>query len=85
MGKCEEGERTILDVLVPVVNILATSEAFDFVKMKEVADAASEKVKSLKASKGRSRYLGGKEVGHPDSGCELIKEVIVLLKDLNAS
>lgn len=40
-------------------------------------------MKSLKASKGRSRYLGGKEVGHPDSGCELIKEVIEGLRNLN--
>lgn len=45
---------------MPVVGHLTKNEGVNFEEIKQIADEASERVKGLKASKGRSRYLGGK-------------------------
>lgn len=33
----------------------------------------------LKAKKGRSRYLGGKEIAKKEPGCELISKIVELM------
>jgi hypothetical protein len=44
----------------------------------------TEEVKSIRAKRGRSSYLQGKEIGYKEPGCELVKMWITfLIKELN--
>jgi len=74
-GKAETGEKTMLDVLVPVSKSfkeseaagLSPKEAFD--KALEVAHESCEYTKTIIATKGRASYLGERSMGHIDPGC----------------
>lgn len=64
-GKAEPGEKTMVDVWSPVVEILkkeTLSEA-DIEK-------ALESTKKMKATKGRASYLGDRSIGHIDPGAQ---------------
>lgn len=52
-GKSHAGEKTMIDVWEPVVNALHQEDLTD-----DVVDAALQKTKDLKATKGRASYLG---------------------------
>ena len=55
--QAQPGDRTLMDALVPFVNIL--SESGNVKKAAEAAKAGAEKTKGMKASLGRSVYVGG--------------------------
>lgn len=62
-GKSHAGEKTMLDVWEPVVNSLHQDELSD-----DVVEAALQKTKDIKATKGRASYLGERSIGHLDPG-----------------
>ncbi len=62
-GKSHAGEKTMIDVWEPVVNALHQEDLTD-----DVVDAALQKTKDLKATKGRASYLGERSIGHLDPG-----------------
>ncbi|EEL2841217.1 dihydroxyacetone kinase subunit L [Listeria monocytogenes] len=62
-GKSHAGEKTMIDVWEPVVNALHQEDLTD-----DVVDAALQKAKDLKATKGRASYLGERSIGHLDPG-----------------
>lgn len=62
-GKSHAGEKTMIDVWEPVVNALHQEDLTD-----DVVDAALQKTKDLKATKGRASYLGERSIGHLDYG-----------------
>lgn len=62
-GKSHAGEKTMIDVWEPVVHALHQEDLTD-----DVVDAALQKTKDLKATKGRASYLGERSVGHLDPG-----------------
>jgi len=74
-GRSATGEKTMLDVLVPVLNSLKDSladglpakEAFE--KALVVAKEGYEYTKTIIATKGRASYLGERSLGHIDPGC----------------
>jgi dihydroxyacetone kinase-like protein len=74
-GKAQKGEKTMLDVLIPVLDSLKDSatggdsaeDAFN--KAEAVAKAGYEFTKTIAASKGRASYLGERSIGHIDPGC----------------
>jgi dihydroxyacetone kinase-like protein len=74
-GRSTTGEKTMLDVLAPVLdslrdslaNDLSTKEAFD--KAVLVAKEGYEYTKTIVATKGRASYLGERSLGHIDPGC----------------
>ena len=81
-GKAEKGEKTMLDVLIPVLDSLkasadggsaagdsAASAKAAFEKAQEVAHAGCEYTKTIAATKGRASYLGERSIGHIDPGC----------------
>jgi len=74
-GRSTTGEKTMLDVLVPVLNSLRCSTA-DGLSAKEafekalvVAKIGYEYTKTIVATKGRASYLGERSLGHIDPGC----------------
>ena len=72
-GKADLGEKTMLDVLIPVSIELQKLSNHDDVKyiarrVKEVAKKGMLSTENLIATKGRASYLGERSKGHIDPG-----------------
>ena len=72
-GKADLGEKTMLDVLIPVSIELQKLSNHDDVKyiarrVKEVAKEGMLSTENLIATKGRASYLGERSKGHIDPG-----------------
>jgi phosphoenolpyruvate---glycerone phosphotransferase subunit DhaL len=70
-GKATTGEKTMLEVLQPVVDVLQASVSNPASlgdRVKAAADAGLESTKPMKASKGRASFLGERSIGHLDPG-----------------
>jgi len=80
-GKGKLGEKTMLDVLIPVAHTFVMSAienkstAEVCVEIKETADESLEATRNLVATRGRAAGLGERTVGHLDAGaksCQII-------------
>ena len=71
-GRSEPGEKTMLEVLVPVLDALRAGDGADppstLARLRAVADAGLESTKPMQATKGRASYLGERSIGHLDPG-----------------
>jgi dihydroxyacetone kinase-like protein len=65
-GKSDRGEKTMLDVLVPVQ--VACAEGTPIERLRVVAKEALEATRPLMATKGRAAYLRERSIGHLDPG-----------------
>lgn len=65
-GKSDVGQKTMLDVLIPVQAALAAGA--DLAAIKRVATAAAEATASMRATRGRASFLGERSIGHVDPG-----------------
>jgi dihydroxyacetone kinase-like protein len=85
-GRSKAGEKTMLDVLVPVLQTLRLDAGRPDL-MQRVRTAASEAVErtvAMLATKGRASYLGPRSVGHIDPGarssCVLVHAICTTLE-----
>jgi phosphoenolpyruvate---glycerone phosphotransferase subunit DhaL len=62
-GKAVPGEKTMVDVWVPVIEALESGNL-----TKETIQEAVNQTKDMKATKGRASYLGERSIGHLDPG-----------------
>ncbi|MCD4719696.1 MAG: dihydroxyacetone kinase subunit L [Desulfobacula sp.] len=75
-GKSDMGEKTMLDVLIPVSNALnlAASKNTDLKQTLEMLRAAADKgldsTLNIVATKGRASFLGKRSIGHLDPGAK---------------
>ena len=72
-GKADLGEKTMLDVLIPVskeLQKLSDQENVKYIaeKIKEAAEKGMLSTKNLIATKGRASFLGERAKGHIDPG-----------------
>nr|WP_082233259.1 dihydroxyacetone kinase subunit DhaL [Halobacillus massiliensis] len=67
-GKAESGEKTLLDVWVPLTESLKEQSDFDSQSLKDISESLMNKTKDIKATKGRASYLGDRSIGHLDPG-----------------
>ncbi len=73
-GKSEAGEKTMLDVLVPVTEALEAAAAegagpdVALARVREAADQGLESTRAMLATKGRASFLGERSIGHIDPG-----------------
>jgi len=65
-GKSDFGQKTMLDVLIPVQQALAAGEALSTLPKR--AQAAAEATIPMKAIRGRASFLGDRSIGHIDPG-----------------
>lgn len=83
-GKSTTGEKTMLDVWVPVVEALkqggTTAEAA--ARAKAAAEAGLESTREMKATKGRAAYLGERSIGHLDPGARSSALIVAALADI---
>lgn len=84
-GKSDAGEKTMLDVLIPVANTL-TQTASDAVPFSEalkslpdVAIAGMESTRDMLATKGRASFLDERSKGHIDAGAKTAQLMICAL------
>lgn len=85
-GKAEQGEKTMLDTMIPAVNSLKESKKHDHdveTALKKAKASAEEGMKAtieMQATKGRASYLGERSIGHQDPGATssylIIKTVV---------
>ena len=84
-GKSDLGQKTMLDVLGPVRDALA-SGAMD--RVKPAANEAAEATVPMKAIRGRASFLGDRSIGHMDPGaCSaalMISAVVDCLESMKA-
>ncbi len=85
-GRSDVDQKTMLDVLVPALDVLKENEAGAelYIRLKETAAASEAKTIEMKALKGRASYLGERSIGHMDPGartCGLaIREICNVLE-----
>lgn len=65
-GKSHAGQKTMLDVLLPVVAGVAAGEGPG--ALRERARAAAQATVPLQAERGRASFLGVRSIGHMDPG-----------------
>ncbi|PKM11420.1 MAG: dihydroxyacetone kinase subunit L [Gammaproteobacteria bacterium HGW-Gammaproteobacteria-3] len=81
-GKADAGEKTLLDVLIPVTACLCQAAAHsntcaDALKnIPAVAIAGMEATRDMVASKGRASFLGERSRGHIDAGAKTMQLMI---------
>ncbi len=74
-GKADAGEKTMLDVLIPVARVLqdnaSSVELADLlVQVKQAAETGMESTRDMLATKGRASFLGERSIGHIDAGAK---------------
>jgi dihydroxyacetone kinase-like protein len=89
-GKSDAGEKTMLDVLVPVERALREATAAGaapsaiVAKVRAAAEQGLEATRPMRATKGRASFLGERSVGHLDPGamssCLLVKQMCAVLE-----
>ena len=65
-GKSEPGQKTMLDVLMPVQEAIAGGG--EFAALAGRAHAAADSTIAMKAIRGRASFLGDRSIGHMDPG-----------------
>jgi dihydroxyacetone kinase-like protein len=76
-GKSDAGQKTMLDVLVPVHTALERGDAP--AALADVADTAAAATVPMKAIRGRASFLGDRSIGHMDPGarsCAIIVRAV---------
>lgn len=80
-GKSKAGEKTMLDVLTPVLETMRSGEPIRAEFLREAAARGAASTIPLRATKGRASYLGERSVGHMDPGARSSQ---ILIETLSA-
>lgn len=90
-GKSEAGEKTMLDVLVPVTEALEAAAAegagldMALARVREAADQGLESTRAMLATKGRASFLGERSIGHLDPGARSSQILVNCACDIAAA
>jgi dihydroxyacetone kinase-like protein len=68
IGRSDVGQKTMLDVLAPAHEELATGGPGLRDRVRQRAAAAADATVPMKATKGRASFLGERSIGHMDPG-----------------
>ena len=87
-GKSEAGEKTLLDVYIPVSDYLLTvvNSELDLssilIEVSAVADKGVESTRNMLATKGRAYFLEERSLGHVDAGAKTAQLMICAIVDV---
>ncbi len=90
-GKADVGEKTMLDVLIPVAQCLqqAAAQSLPLEQVlqnaQKVAEAGVESTRDMLATKGRASFLGERARGHLDAGAKTSQLMIQAIADVLAA
>jgi phosphoenolpyruvate---glycerone phosphotransferase subunit DhaL len=79
-GKSDVGQKTMLDVLCPVLAALREPGPDLAARLKAAANAAAQDTIPMRAIRGRASFLGDRSIGHMDPGARssaLIVDAVV--------
>jgi dihydroxyacetone kinase-like protein len=79
-GKSHEGQKTMLDVLVPVQRALASGERNGNTLRKIASEAAAATI-PMQAKRGRASFLGERSIGHMDPGARSSEIMVCAVLD----
>ena len=78
-GKSDAGQKTMLDVLVPIQRAFAAGG--DAAALKAATLAAAEATAPMRATRGRASFLGERSIGHVDPGARSSALMIAAICD----
>ncbi len=78
-GKSTAGEKTMLDVLTPVLETLRAGEPDLASRLREAAARGAAATIPMRANKGRAAFLGERSVGHLDPGARSSQIIVETL------
>jgi dihydroxyacetone kinase-like protein len=81
-GKSDVGQKTMLDVLFPVLAVLREGGTELPARLKAAAKAAAEKTIPMRAIRGRASFLGERSVGHMDPGARSSALIVDAVADV---
>ena len=81
-GKSDVGQKTMLDVLFPVLAVLREGGTELPVRLKATAKAAAEETIPMRAIRGRASFLGERSVGHMDPGARSSALIVDAVADV---
>ena len=81
-GKSDVGQKTMLDVLFPVLGVLREGGAGLPVRLKATAREAAEKTIPMRAIRGRASFLGERSIGHMDPGARSSELIVDAVADV---
>ena len=90
-GKADAGEKTMLDVYIPVAHYLTqaaenhTRLADVLATLPDIANAGVESTRDMMATKGRASFLAERSLGHIDAGAKTAQLMICAIVDVLAS
>ena len=80
LGKAEVGQKTLLDVLDPVRQVLAAAGDLQgpelLARVRQCADDSVQATAQMEAGRGRSSFLGERALGHVDPGSRSMALII---------
>ena len=81
-GKSDVGQKTMLDVLAPVLDALG-GDARDLPeRLRSTASAAAEATIPMRAIRGRASFLGERSIGHMDPGARSAALMVEAIADV---
>ena len=81
LGKAEVGQKTLLDVLAPVQQMLASGGGDMAARVRACAIASADATAQMDAIKGRASFLGDRALGHVDPGSRSMALIIAAVCD----
>jgi dihydroxyacetone kinase-like protein len=81
-GKSDVGQKTMLDVLAPVLEVLREGGDGLPLRLKAAARDAAEKTIQMRAIRGRASFLGERSIGHMDPGARSSALIIDAIADV---
>jgi dihydroxyacetone kinase-like protein len=81
-GKSDAGQKTMLDVCLPVLAVLREGGAGLPARLKTTAKLAAEGTIPMKAIRGRASFLGERSIGHMDPGARSSALIVDAIADV---
>jgi len=81
-GKSDAGQKTMLDVLVPLLTALESGGDDLPGRLRSTARRAAEATVPMKAVKGRASFLGERSIGHMDPGARSSSLMVEAVADV---
>jgi dihydroxyacetone kinase-like protein len=81
-GKSDVGQKTMLDVVCPVLGVLREGGDDLPARLKAAARLAAENTIPMKAIRGRASFLGERSIGHMDPGARSSELIVDAVADV---
>jgi dihydroxyacetone kinase-like protein len=81
-GKSDVGQKTMLDVLAPVLEQVRSEPQLQPEQLRALAGAAAEATIPMKAIRGRASFLGERSIGHMDPGARSTALIVEAIADV---